>query len=336
MRKKYLDYAKGFAILCMLFTHSMANVADYKIGIWITAFDMPMFFMIGGILISIKYGTRDFGRNELKLICIRKIRQLGIAYIVFCILLMIFYSMLNIIKGEQTQFINYLVKIITLQGIDSLWFIPCFLEAELLLIFLLKNKYKRKIMALCIILAIFFYVTLSSTETIDLWWIRLVEKAAVGFVFVYMGYWIEQNKIIEKISIFLCMGGLIIETIFSQLNGAVGIGGVKFNNRVLFLANAIVGCIVLLVIFYKIEQKGIECRVLSYFGKDSIVILCTNNLIIEVIRLLDYKIADNILLQNGLPGSCVLTCVLIGIESWIIKIMKGPLGIFIGRRQSNR
>ena len=71
---------------------------------------------------------------------------------------------------------------------------------------------------------------------------------------------------------------------------------------------------------------------LSFFGQNSIVILCTNNLIIEVCRLLDYKIFGNILISWGLYGNIIFTIILIAIEIPIIILTKKTkLSILFGK-----
>ena len=59
-----------------------------------------------------------------------------------------------------------------------------------------------------------------------------------------------------------------------------------------------------------------------------LVILLTNNLLIEVIRLLDYKIAGDWLLKMGMVGSLIMTLVLGIMESCMI-ILSRKRGIRI-------
>lgn len=53
MRHKYIDYAKGLAIILMLFAHTMSG--ENMINTWIFSFHMPIFFIISGILMAKKY-----------------------------------------------------------------------------------------------------------------------------------------------------------------------------------------------------------------------------------------------------------------------------------------
>lgn len=85
----------------------------------------------------------------------------------------------------------------------------------------------------------------------------------------------------------------------------------------------------MIILFTVYRKSGLqELRGLSFFGKDSIVILLTNNLLIEVIRLLDYKIAGDWLLKMGMVGSLIMTLVLGIMESCMI-ILSRKRGIRI-------
>lgn len=106
-----------------------------------------------------------------------------------------------------------------------------------------------------------------------------------------------------------------------------------FNIGALFFINAVILSFAVLTIFNFIENKySKNLKILSYFGKNSIVVLCTNNLLIETIRLLDYKLTGNILLQYPLVGSFIFTFILILIEAIIIKIAQGRLGLIFGMK----
>ena len=77
-----------------------------------------------------------------------------------------------------------------------------------------------------------------------------------------------------------------------------------------------------------------EVDVLSFWGRNTIVILCTNNLIIELIRLIDHEIANDSLLSLGLLGCLVFTMLIIAIEIPLIKsVMNTKLSILFGKKQ---
>lgn len=124
MRVKYIDYTKGLAILLMLFGHTMIQVNE--IHKWIYSFHMPIFFIICGSLMYIKRNS------DMKNKIWRRIYAAGIPYYVFGIILVFFYTTLDIMSGRQGIFWNRLFKLVTLQGVDFLWFLPIYVPSDII------------------------------------------------------------------------------------------------------------------------------------------------------------------------------------------------------------
>lgn len=79
-RIDYLDYGKGFAIILMVLAHSMAG--DNPIKTWIESFFMPIFFVISGMLLYIRFNS-EMTKSDLWDLFKKRIFQLGIPYIFF-------------------------------------------------------------------------------------------------------------------------------------------------------------------------------------------------------------------------------------------------------------
>ena len=103
-------------------------------------------------------------------------------------------------------------------------------------------------------------------------------------------------------------------------------------NPIIYFFTAIVTSISIMGILKKMESKEniLILKVLELYGKNSIVILCTNNLLIEIIRLLDFKIMGNALISMGMSGSILLFIVLMLIEYPIIQLANGILAPIFG------
>lgn len=159
-REEFLDFAKGFSIICLLFSHTM-DCSEFYIGSWITSFHMPIFFIIGGIIHSMKDGQETRSGDIVKLIQKRAF-QFGIPYCIFCCLLAVFYTALSLISGNSSVgILTYVFRIVTLQGIDSLWFIPCYFAAELFLSLANLSKQTRWI-AILICVSTMSYLTVAA------------------------------------------------------------------------------------------------------------------------------------------------------------------------------
>ena len=80
-RLLFIDYAKGIAILLLLLSHSIVGYGPLKT--WISAFNMPIFFIICGYLCLYKY-PQGLSCHNLTLYLKKRIRSLWMPYFVFC------------------------------------------------------------------------------------------------------------------------------------------------------------------------------------------------------------------------------------------------------------
>lgn len=323
MRIKYIDYTKGFAILLMLFGHTMTQIND--IHRWIYSFHMPIFFIICGILIHKKRRLKKETRIW------KRIYTSAIPYYIFGIIIIIFYTLLNIISGGQSDFNNRLFKLFTFQGIESLWFLPIYVFSDIFFSILVNRKKQYIILATIFsYLAIIFLGEYLAT----IWYFQIVYKILLGFCFIGIGFIISRSQCVEKLNNVVACIGIIIGWFFAQINGSVEMAANNIGNPVLYFFNATITSIAIMTVLKKLgkwENSSI-LRLLEIYGKNSIVLLCTNNLLIESIRLLDFKIMGNILISSGMMGSIILLVLLMGIEYIIIKLANGFLAPIFGYR----
>lgn len=329
-RKKYLDYTKGLAILLMLFAHTMSN--ENVVHTWIFSFHMPIFFVVSGILTADRWSETAPSIDNCIMLCRKRLFQLGIPYFFWGTILSVFYTLLSVISGAELQVGIYLFKLISLQGIDSLWFIPCFFVAELLVYLSLISESAKRI-AWGGIGGTVLFVMLGSDNMPELWISQLLLKIFVGFSFAYMGYWFGKQNVVKKLPTWAAVLGLLAGSILALMNGAVGIGALEFQNGLLFYINAIVISISILTLFCSVEEKKYQPRFLNFLGKNTIVLLCTNNLFIEIVRLLDYKITGNMLISLGMLGCVLFTILLLFLEVVTIYVSYTPLGVVFGKRR---
>lgn len=328
-RLVFLDNSKGFAILCMLFAHTM-NVAEHRIGIWISSWFMPIFFIICGIILQKKY-VEGATFSDFKRTLMKRAFQLGVPYLVFCSLLTAFYFILSRIANEPFDIIRYILRIVKLDGIDSLWFIPCYFIVEIFMILLIMirgsiGKSVRLLLAVFGVLCIIFH-----------WSFPFVLEVEC-YSFVYIGFLLSKIDALYTCPIWLSIIMIIVGVPLALINGAVGLASGEFGYGYLYVINAVLTSVAIMAIFAYFEKKEVRIPFFEIFGKDSIVVLCTNNLLIEIIRLIDYKVTGNFLLNAGIWGSVIFTGILIIIELLIISLSHTKIGVIFGKRtihQSN-
>lgn len=316
------------AIILMVFAHTMPGET---INTWIFAFHMPLFFIVSGILIAWKFGEEKESASSLKKDLKKRLFQLGIPYCVFSFLLAGYYGILQYLAGEVNQMGTYLFKVVTMQGIDSLWFLPCYFVAEVVMKVTLFRPLIAHVVGIVTICALVLYF-ICVKETPDEWWCRFVLKVCVCYAFVYIGYELMKIRVVERLHFVVACMSLLICSGLALYNGFSAIGSLQLNNPVLFFINATGLTFMWFYFFHKDEaRKWFDW--LSFFGKNSMVILCTNNLLIEVIRLLDYRWAGGILLANGICGSICFTVMIIGLEIPLVYCASNTrLSILFGKR----
>ena len=135
-RLAYIDIAKGFAILAMLFGHTAPGD---DVNTWIFIFHMPLFFIVGGILLFYRTGGCFLSCVGLKQLFKNRCQNLLKPYIIFCLFLCFFYTILSYI-GRDGFPIQYYIRTVTFLGVDSLWFIPCYFWSEMLFCYFLTKK----------------------------------------------------------------------------------------------------------------------------------------------------------------------------------------------------
>lgn len=329
-RLKYLDYTKGFAILLMLLGHCMSD--KNLLHNWIYSFHMPIFFVVCGCLTAMKYDGRQIGFTDFQSHLIRRLKQIGVPYIVFCLVLIAYYFSLSLLSHSDYNILESLFSVVTLKGIDSLWFLPVYFLSEMLFVFVfLKfNKILRCCISFGIIIGLFF--TEHMMPDIDL--LKLILKVISSLVFIYFGYIIFKYNIVQKINIIFSLFILILGSVLQYYNGIVEMYFFNIgDNAFLFYFCAMLISLSVISLFKNIENKTkSELRFLSYFGKNTIVVLCTNNLLIEILRLTDHFITKDILITLGYLGVAILFIILCVLEVLVIKISDTKLCILFGKK----
>lgn len=330
MRYKYLDYAKGLSILLMVFTHTMSS--GNWMSTWVFSFHMPIFFVICGILLEEKYAGHVTAHQYATLVR-RRMVQIGVPYLVFGSALALFYSLLNVIAGQPVTMLRRMWELITLQGIDSLWFLPCYVLAEFLAAAVRvcdsrAMQIGRKLLFAVVVVLLCLLAENMPTD----WRLRVLLKSLIGWIFVEIGISLSKHRIHEKIPIGGVTALLVIGAVLSEYNGFSAIGSLQLQNPLLFFANAAMtstGILALCKYAETVRTAHLKC--LELYGRNTIVVVCTNNLLIEIIRLLDYKLFGDVLLRSGLMGCAVFTAILLVIEYILIRMAQGPLGVLFGK-----
>ena len=312
----------------MLFGHTMTAINF--VHVWIYSFHMPIFFIICGILMYRKETRRESGDSVGNNI-IRRLRTTAVPYYVFGSMLAVFYTLLNIIGDEPISFGKRMFDLLTLQGIDSLWFLPAYILAEIIMeLFGSRGTYGKKlrfVMALCSFLMVSFL-----SDYMVAWYLDILYKILLGICFIEIGLLCSRFLIIERTPIWADCVLLVIGLLLAQKNGPVEMAASNIGNSAIYFLSAMATSVAIMSLLKKVECKEIKLHeVLGVYGKNSIVVVCTNNLLIEIIRLLDYKITGNFLISTGIIGCIIFTTILMVLEWYCIKFANGVFAPIFGR-----
>lgn len=91
-----------------------------------------------------------------------------------------------------------------------------------------------------------------------------------------------------------------------------------FGNVLLYYLNGLLGTWLTVSAYPLLSSLGME-KIISpivWFGQNTIIILCTSSLVIEVLRILDYKIFSNVLPSLGSMEGIVLCLITMIIEAF--------------------
>lgn len=313
-RNRSLDIAKGIAIILVVLGHSY-SFSDWNYVLYfISGFYMPFFFIVSGIL----YGMRTPCVKDFRINLASKVKTLLIPYFAFEILFAIYlFLAAYLADGLTTDFIVSRVSaVLNLTGLQTTWFLPCLFLVQILF-FVLSRAGKLPCVSTIIALMI---LGLLWPEPDGYFQVILRCFVALGFFGVgfYFNEWWRRKQ-----NLFYVGFIAIVYCILSIKNGLVSLVSCTFADPILYVVTSVGGTFVLVQTAMRLFQSGKSTQVitiLEYLGKNSIVVLCTHAFIIEVIRLLDYKLLGSFLPKLGYGEGFVFTAIVMILEIPILII----------------
>ncbi len=144
-RLDYFDMAKGFGSILVLMGHLQGDeffkLSKYILPMceWIFSFHMPLFFIVSGMLMC----HRNDLKNDTKTLIQKRFKGIMIPYFWFSAFYfsVVVYAMIFGSIEFKTFYVN-LWYVLSLFGMNVLWFLPTLFLAEALFIFIMKKAYK--------------------------------------------------------------------------------------------------------------------------------------------------------------------------------------------------
>ncbi len=305
-RLQYIDLARGFAILAIVYSHFTNQVSVVKpdlatsFGIcFLSQFHVMLFFIIRGLVLA------NQGTIGQKGYILKRCKALLVPYVVFSVLNILYLAIDMAGKGSDRIVIEVernLIHAVTLYGISVLWFLPALLLGEVWLVLIMKKIKQRYVPYLMVVLMTVIcvvspYFSVKETGCI---WMSSMQMLILNYILVVL--------LRSLVALFYIWTGFVTADFFEKLYGnQKRIGTYAFillgSGCFLFLFSATVElhyldmgkgwfsilCSLCLSFGFLIAFMLLEKRDLSrlcYPGKDSLWIMCTHK-------------------DFGIPGWCV-------------------------------
>lgn len=288
-RINYLDMARGIGMILVVIGH-ISYVAE-PIRNYITAFHMPLFFLISGILIQYKGEEKAAFSVTFR----KKVKSLMLPYLIFSVLYFFIESVRLIIRDldEWNVVFRQVWQSFCLQGVSALWFLPALFFGEVIFVWIRKH-FGHIFTAICLLLFVgiayfadgyasgFFETHISLGYSLLEDFVSMIIRSIFCVGLVGFGYYLSTLFINRKITVLLeAVSSVLLFVLLGVLvkyNAPVDLRAMELGNPVLFLAGGIIGSAGVILMCRVIS--GISLRplhsVLEYFGRNSLWIMATH------------------------------------------------------------
>ncbi|MGN0438909.1 MAG: acyltransferase family protein [Lachnospiraceae bacterium] len=348
-RVTYLDIAKGVGIIMITYGHvtKLANPIDN----FISLIKVPIFFVVAGILFGL---NEPYNKMGLKDYFFKLLKSIGVPYVFFSVFFILISAVQSWCCGvEDFSFLKkYLYYTITLRGCTTLWFLPCFIIAEVIFFLLMKKRHKVIFTGLFLVLPVlgrFLQHTLETMGTsLDEKQFTLIaapylfiSKSIIFVWFILAGYliyylfdkWKNANGLFMVIGFVL----LIATWYFSKICTNVDVNKLKFGTKpILFFFVSAIGCLGLLLVIRFMSQY-LRFPVLTYFGKNSLGLMAVH-LCFYIVDIVQYgwigvfTLSETVCKRYYLETTGILILTLL-LSYAVIEIINHYFPIVFGKKQ---
>ncbi len=327
-RIEYIDLIRALGIVFMIMGHIPFGNSQEGFDKWIHAFHMPLFFIVSGYF----YKKKTFSK-----VLTSRVKSLIIPYFVFGILHTILSFTINRKIDIRSIYILFYENTadsgVAIAG--ALWFLTAMFFADIIYNIIDNFKGAWKHISVCL-------VTVAGMMFTFLLPFRLpfgLDAAMIGLGLIHIGRVLRDNAgMIFKVSFVYSCLGIVFFSVLSIKSDYINMRTGQYGTLVMFWINSIGMTLSLWNFFRSIDTfinnhvKIIKMKWPYNIGRDSIIYLCFNQLMIRVTS----KVLHKVFIE--LPSSLIvlekaLILVLVLIELEIIRrvICNTKLKLLIGR-----
>lgn len=273
-RRGWIDYARGFVIIYVVYRHAMTGLVASGIPIrnaiyLVQEASMPVFFIVSGIFISssaLKRGLGDFVKF--------KFSSLLYPYFVWAFIHLSIQILFSQYTNSNKNLIYYLYLFIAPRAIDQFWYLYTLFMAMILFAVLnfklLKFNITSNLVVACLFYGISFFV--------KSYWFSITD-ILFYYVFLVFGFLIadyllpvNSNFFKGKWLVYTLPLFILIQIIWwSRYPDIDHLAELDSAGFLLFVPITIIGALLIFLLSYKLDQGGIM-KALRYIGSHSLYI----------------------------------------------------------------
>lgn len=293
-RLGWVDYARGLAILLVIFRHTMVGlrrsdvvVSDnlYYIQEFLLNVRMPVFFILSGVFLG-----RTLQKRSLQSIAANKTANLLYPYVLWSVILITFQVVLSNYTNSQRSWTDYKYILYQPRELDHMWYLLALFNTSILFL-LCYNLFKRRPLLhfiLAVVLYFFHYLVYDYS---------LVSDIMYNYVFLVFGVYM-YDRIAQMENISLKKLGLILLVtipvfIIGQLFWLHHINDHYQPLQTIYLLPFLLIIFIASLVYYLVSRILYELQVakfLAWIGKYSLYIYIVHVFVIAMVRVVLVKL----------------------------------------------
>lgn len=288
MRVKWIDNAKGIAMICIIIGHIGGGTFGKVDLSFVHVFHLIAFFMLSGYTLKIQKVTGDYVN--------KKFCRLMTPYFYTCVAVMVMDIINSIVIAKDASIltITHIISVDLIRSfyasgsitnfagiemgtrIGAIWFLPA-LFFSLLITQLILNYYTEqwKRWGAAILVALIGYIS-----SRYIWLPFSIQAGMTASIFILAGYNMREYALLEKLkwNHYLIFLGIFIFGVYKEFDHFYIVANVCPDLIVTFLV-ALFGSLIL----FKVAIIAEKVRIINFIGRQSLIVMCVHLFSLETL-----------------------------------------------------
>lgn len=299
MREKWIDRAKGIAMLLVIIGHTYSGLTGIWNFSWVYGVHLVMFFLLSGYTLKKQKPDADYLN--------KKYSRLMVPYFYTCFAVLIadIWNSFFLKHDASVQTITGIIGRDLLRSffasggittfgelnlgtrIGAIWFLPALFFALVIVQFVLNQISDDKIAGICCAL-----IALGGVISARFIWLPFsIQSGMLASFFVWIGYMLKKNSALNRLKWYHYVAAQIILLFGIHFNFCgIGFVSASVNDLILSIPVGIAGCLLI----YLLSKINIGIGFFEFIGNNSLFVLCTHLFALETLNEYFRKILDEL------------------------------------------